>query len=162
MTEKEQKVLDMQCASTKKALTRPESEDLAHFSRLFGPSPEGHKAVPNAKSWEEAVRARSLTHEEVAVEHGLRQNRGALLAEMRKEQADSSVGEEKRARGIRALLLRTFDEIMSRTELFFKKPESKYEKLIRDLEERERRMIGIASETIREKMMVEAKGDNEK
>lgn len=140
MTEKEQKILDMQCASTKKALTRPESEELAHFSRLFGPSPEGHKAVPNAKSWEEAVRARSLTREEVAVEGRLRQKRGQLLAEMRKEPSGSSVGEEKKARGIRAFLLQTFDDIMSRAESFFKKPESTHQKLVRELEEREKRL----------------------
>lgn len=101
MTEKEKKIFEMQAPSTRRAMARPESEDITWFNR---PTPKEAIAVPDAKSDEERVGARGLSFKEVLVEDNLRYNRGSYLAQMRNEPDASSVDEPKRSRAINAFM----------------------------------------------------------
>lgn len=138
MTEKEQKIFDMQSPSTKKAMLQSKEDRDKHWN---SPVPE-HRAVPDAKSWEEAVNARALSLEEVKIYDGLRLKRGEILAELRKEEALSSVSAEKRERGILAFMRMTADQIMIQAGLqpFFEKPESEHQKLMKKLDATSKRL----------------------
>jgi hypothetical protein len=71
---------------------------------LLKPIPSNYLAVPDAKSLDELVAIRQMSHEEALVYHRLRQKRGARIAEMRGEPDASSVDENKRSRAIGAFM----------------------------------------------------------
>ena len=126
MTEKEKKILDMQSPSTRAALLRPESEDKNWGARGFGE----WKAVKNASTMEEAIGARALSFTESQIEHSIRQNRGAVLAQMRKEPDASSKTYEKRSRAIDAFMFIKvkFKDLMKAVGLASDKEMAMYER----------------------------------
>ncbi len=102
-TDKEERIFKMQSPSMQRLMRRPQAEDAEWQKRLDKPI-ENWRAVPNAKTWEEMVGARSLTFQETAQYEKMRLNRGAVLAQMRKEPDASSVDEAKRNRAINAFM----------------------------------------------------------
>ena len=90
--------MDMQCPSTRRALSQTPAERAAHNA---SPLPDC-RAVKDAKTMEEAVGARRISYAEVKLENQLRYNRGAVLAQLRKEPDASSVDKDKRERAIAA------------------------------------------------------------
>lgn len=99
MTEKEQKIFDMQCASTKQAMLRKGDYDPdANWP------PKNWMAVPDALSIEEMVACRPFTYHEVAIEERLRIKRGSLIAEARGDAPVSSVTDKKKETAIDAFM----------------------------------------------------------
>ena len=101
MTEKEQKIFDIQQPSTKKALPRPKEQDEKHFWR---PLPDTWVANPNAKTEEERVNARNLSYEEASIATYNRYHAGERLAAQRKETNATSITIKKRNKAIEAFI----------------------------------------------------------
>ena len=101
MTNLNDKILSIQCESTRRALLRPEEEDWDWQHR---PNPDNWLAVPGASTWEERVAARPISFKEARVENTLRYMRGMYLADMRNEEELSSVTEEKKKSAINAFM----------------------------------------------------------
>lgn len=97
--EKYKWLLEMQSPSTRRAMLRPESEDINWLNR---PIPQEAIAVPDAKTDDERVAPRSISFKEAIVESNLRYERGQYLAEMRNEPDANSVDAFKREIAIEA------------------------------------------------------------
>lgn len=98
---KEEKILSLQCESTKRALKRPVEDDMEWSRRK---TPDTWLAVPNASSKEELVGARSIGYQEAKVEETLRRARGGYLSEMRNEPPANSKDEQKKETAANAFM----------------------------------------------------------
>lgn len=125
---KQKKIFEMQCPSTQKAMALHQKG--SSLREEMPAIPINWKAVPDAKTVDEAVGARALTFQEVKVETTLRYFRGQYLAEMRNEVPVSSITEEKKEKAIGAFMFikKTFMEIMEMAGLAPVKEKVKVEK----------------------------------
>ena len=100
--QKAKRILDMQCTSTRAALTRPENEDRVWRNR---PNPFNWLAVSDAKDMDEAVAGRSISFQESEIEEGLRRKRGQMLSDLRGEHNNAnSITPEKRQAAVAAFM----------------------------------------------------------
>jgi hypothetical protein len=111
MTEKEQKIFDMQSPSMKAIMQRPKEKDVEHYNR---PIPVNYLAIPDAKTIDELVGMRALTFEESKVFTQMRQHRGQILAEMRNEPDACAHPPERKHAAVQAFMFikRKFHELM--------------------------------------------------
>jgi uncharacterized surface protein with fasciclin (FAS1) repeats len=108
MTEKEQRIFDMQPASTKACLSRPVELDLTWLRR---PIPANAQCLKEDGSVD--LNLRAFKAEEVLIEDKLRYVRGLYIEEMRAEKTPRVVlSEEKKERAAEAWMKsRTMDAI---------------------------------------------------
>lgn len=92
-------VLEMQAPSTRRALERPESEDIEWLNR---------KIPLNAQVRDEAgnvfLNERRISYQEASVYYSLRSKCGERIAEIRKEMDVASVNVEKKIKAIDAFM----------------------------------------------------------
>jgi ribosomal 50S subunit-recycling heat shock protein len=108
MTPEEKKIFDMQCASTRAALSRPVELDLEWFRR---PIPSSAQVLKEDGSVD--LNLRAFTASEVKIEESLRLVRGQRIEEMRVEKTPGvTLTEEKKERATAAWMKsRTMDAI---------------------------------------------------
>lgn len=106
----EEKILMMQSPSTRRAMEAHKAGKSLNNAEW---PPKGWLAVENAKSMEEAVNARSLSYQEVAVYSKLRYDRGGHLAQIHKD-AEAKLPEEKKNRAVQAFMFvrKKFKDLM--------------------------------------------------
>lgn len=97
--QKAQRILDMQCPSTRRALARNGDEDAAWRNR---PNPVNWLAVADAKNMDEAVGGRAITFRETSIEEGLRQRRGQILTDIRDDRNRDTLTPDKRQAAVAA------------------------------------------------------------
>jgi len=99
MTEKEQRILEIQQPSTRACLTRPKDLDLEWLNRKIPKEAQVRDEEGNV-----FLNMRALTFEETRMEEGIRRARGGWLAQMRNEPHLSSVTEEKKHSAIHSFM----------------------------------------------------------
>ena len=115
--EEKKKILALQCPSTRRALERPESEDLDWWLRPLPTSDS--KAQCRDEDGNVFINARPISYYEAKMYDQHRVNRGAVLAQMRKESEVSSVDEAKREKAVSAFMFvkRKFKDLMKEWNL---------------------------------------------
>jgi len=99
MTERDRKILEMQCESTRRCLERPPDLDLEWLSR---PIPKEAQVLKSDGSVDLNVRA--FSEEEVRIESKIRYERGGHLAKMRNEPEAKAVSEQRKKTAIEAFM----------------------------------------------------------
>lgn len=98
MNDKERRILEMQCPSTRRSLERPVDLDLEWFKR---PIPKEAQVLDEQGNI--FVNCRALTYQETKLEEGIRQKRGSWLAQMRNE-PEANPTEHKKESAINAFM----------------------------------------------------------
>jgi hypothetical protein len=99
--QKAQRILDIQCPSTKAALLRSNDKDEEWRHR---PNPANWLAVADAKDMDEAVGWRSFSFQEVELMFQLHRKRGEILSSMQSRPPSRPVPEAKREAAIAAFM----------------------------------------------------------
>lgn len=99
MTEKERKILEMQCPSTRRCLERPPDLDTEWFNREIPKEAQVRDEEGNV-----FLNMRALTYQETTMEEGIRRKRGAWISERRGDGNAKGVSEERKLKGIAAFM----------------------------------------------------------